>query len=359
MEFLKKLQQFISSKRITHTLLNLMIVLVIILLIITTNDLWIGLLNMIWLVSRPFIVGFAIAFVLNPFINFIDKYLKKRAVSVILTYLAVFAILILIILLVIPLIYESIFEMYPTFNAGLKEIGRFIQNNFNYDISSLTSYIEKSVYQFFNDPTVLDATIDVLNQVLVNLTNFIIYVILAIYMSNIFNSIRQTIKNIAIKIDCNLPIYLKEIDLSLVQYVKAFFIGAIAQAITTMIMYVLIGHPNWLILGVVSGVSSIIPYVGPIIANCLGLITSLGMQSSTIIFLCILIFIQSIVMSYIITPRIYSSRIDLSILWVLFGILSGSSLFGIVGMIIAMPLLVSIKIIYQVYKEHNQDKLSY
>ena len=314
---------------------------------------------MIWLVSRPFIVGFTIAFVLNPFINFIDKYLKKRAVSVILTYLAVFTILILIILLVIPLIYESIFEMYPTFNAGLKEIGRFIQNNFNYDISSLTSYIEKSVYQFFNDPTVLDATIDVLNQVLVNLTNFIIYVILAIYMSNIFNSIRQTIKNIAIKIDCNLPIYLKEIDLSLVQYVKAFFIGAIAQAITTMIMYVLIGHPNWLILGVVSGVSSIIPYVGPIIANCLGLITSLGMQSSTIIFLCILIFIQSIVMSYIITPRIYSSRIDLSILWVLFGILSGSSLFGIVGMIIAMPLLVSIKIIYQVYKEHHQDKLSY
>ena len=108
MEFLKKLQQFISSKRITHTLLNLMIVLVIILLIITTNDLWIGLLNMIWLVSRPFIVGFTIAFVLNPFINFIDKYLKKRAVSVILTYLAVFTILILIILLVIPLILKCI-----------------------------------------------------------------------------------------------------------------------------------------------------------------------------------------------------------------------------------------------------------
>ena len=132
MEFLKKLQQFISSKKITHTLLNLMIVLVIILLIIATNNLWIGLLNMIWLVSKPFIIGFTIAFVLNPFINYIDKYLKKRGVSVILTYLAVLAILILIILLVIPLIYDSIFEMYPTFNAGLKEIGKFIQNNFNY-----------------------------------------------------------------------------------------------------------------------------------------------------------------------------------------------------------------------------------
>ncbi|MEI3326568.1 MAG: AI-2E family transporter [Thomasclavelia sp.] len=220
----------------------------------------------------------------------------------------------------------------------------------------MTSYIQNIVSEFFNDSTVLDTTIDVLNQVLINVTNILIYIILAIYMSSTFNHIRQTIK-ITARIDHQLPGYLKEIDLSLVQYVKAFFIGAIAQAITAMLMYLLIGHPNWLILGVVSGVSSIIPYVGPVIANCLGLITSLGMRTSTIIFLCILIFIQSIVMSYIITPRIYSSRIDLSILWVLFGILSGSSLFGIVGMVIAMPLLVSIKVIYQVYKEHHQDKL--
>ena len=124
-----------------------------------------------------------------------------------------------------------------------------------------------------------------------------------------------------------------------------------------MLMYLLIGHPNWLILGFVSGVSSIIPYVGPIAANCLGLVTSLGMGTTTILALCVLIFIQSIVMSYIITPKIYSSRIDLSIMWVLFGILSGSSLFGMLGMVIAMPLLVSVKVTYQVYKEHHQDKL--
>lgn len=357
MELLNKFLRIISSKKITHTLLNIMIVLAIILLIISTSDLWSGVINAIWLVSRPFIIGFAIAFVLNPLINFVDKYVNKRTISVILIYLASFAILILIISLAVPMIYDSISEMFPAFNAGLKEIGVFVQNNFNYDISSLTSYIQNIVSKFFNDSTVLDTTIDVLNQVLINVTNILIYIILAIYMSSTFNHIRQTIKKITSKIDHDLPTYLKEIDLSLVQYVKAFFIGAIAQAITTMLMYLLIGHPNWLILGFVSGVSSIIPYVGPIAANCLGLITSLGMGTSTIIILCFLIFIQSTIMSYVITPKIYSSRIDLSIMWVLFGILSGSSLFGMLGMVIAMPLLVSIKVIYQVYREHHQDKL--
>ncbi len=80
------------------------------------------------------------------------------------------------------------------------------------------------------------------------------------------------------------------------------------------------------------------------------------MGTTTIVILFILIFIQSTIMSYVITPRIYSSRIDLSIMWVLFGILSGSSLFGIWGMVIAMPLLVSAKITFQVYKENHQNE---
>ena len=79
MEFLKELFKIISSKKITHTLLNVMIVLVILLLIIATGDLWYGVLSAIWLVSKPFIVGFTIAFVLNPLINYIESMLLNEA----------------------------------------------------------------------------------------------------------------------------------------------------------------------------------------------------------------------------------------------------------------------------------------
>ena len=174
MDFFNKFLRIISSKKITHTLLNIMIVLVIMLLIIATHELWNGVISAIWLVSRPFIIGFTIAFVLNPLINFIDTYVKRRSISVMLIYLAALAILILIISLAVPMIYDSISEMFPAFNAGLKEIGIFVKNNFNYDISSLTSYIQNIVSEFFNDSTVLDTTIDVLNQVLINVTNILI-----------------------------------------------------------------------------------------------------------------------------------------------------------------------------------------
>ena len=130
-------------------------------------------------------------------------------------------------------------------------------------------------------------------------------------------------------------------------------IGAIIQGVMACAMFLIIGHPNWILLGLLSGVSSVFPYIGPVAVNGLGIITSLSMGATTIVILCVLIFVQSIVMSYIITPRIYSAQIDLSVMSVLFGILSGSTLFGIWGMIIAMPILVIIKIVYQIYKEHR------
>ena len=140
------------------------------------------------------------------------------------------------------------------------------------------------------------------------------------------------------------PVYLKEINISLIEYIEAFALSALIQGLTTAFVYLVIGHPNWILLGIFSAISSVIPYVGPIVANLLGIVTSITMGATKLIILFVLIFIQ---------PKIYSSKIDLSIMWVLFGILTGSTLFGAWGMIIAMPILVTIKISYRVYRQHN------
>ena len=104
--------------------------------------------------------------------NYIEKYVTKRSIAVTMVYLAAFAILTLLISLAVPMIYESISEMFPAFYSGLGEIGVFVKENFNYDISSLMRHIQNIVNAFFKDSVVLDTTIDVLNQVMINVTNF-------------------------------------------------------------------------------------------------------------------------------------------------------------------------------------------
>ena len=92
------------------------------------------------------------------------------------------------------------------------------------------------------------------------------------------------------KFDKNLPVYLKEINFSLIEYIEAFAISALVQGITTAFVYLTIGHPNWILLGVFSAISSIIPYVGPIVANMLGIVTSITMGTTKLVILLILNF---------------------------------------------------------------------
>lgn len=354
MKFLKKLFNTISSKQITQTLLNLLILLAIMLILDTTKDVWGNALSVIWAVIKPFFIAFVIAFVVNPLINWIQKYVKNRGLAVGFVYVGGLACIVLLISLAVPMIYNSLLEMYPSFESGLKDISHFIKVNFNYDVSSMIVYIETMASDMLKETTFINTTFDFLNQALINITNYLIYLILAIYMSSTYDNIKKSIKSLAKKFEPSLPTYISEVNISLINYVKAFAIGAVAQGITTSIMYLIIGHQNWLLLGIFSAISSIIPYVGPICANVLGIITSLVLGPTKLAFLLILIFIQSTIMSYVIQPKIYSSQIDLSIMWVLFGILSGSTIFGVWGMIIAMPILVTIKIIYRIYMQHHQ-----
>lgn len=353
MKIFKELFKIISSRQITQTLLNILILLFIILLINTTTEVWGGFFSLLWQVLKPFVIAFVIAFVLNPLINWVEKYVKKRALAMICVYVGGITAIFVIIILAIPMVYNSIFELYPAFEDGLIYISKLIEKNLTYDVSHLVTYIQTQVSAFLKTTAVLDTTFEVLNQLLINATNFLIYIILAIYISSQYDAIRQKIKNIASKLDESMPTYLTEINASLNDYIKAFSIGALIQGLSTGLIYIVVGHPNWALIAIVSAISSVIPYIGPIMANLLGVITSITLGTSKLTTLLLLIFIQSNIVPYVIQPKIYSTKINLSIMWVLFGILTGSTLFGPWGMIIAMPLIVTCKITYRVYRQHH------
>ena len=97
MEFVRALMKIVSSKKITQTLINILILMLLLLLLDATSTTWGGIVSSIWLVIKPFVIAFIIAFVLNPFIGWIQKYVKNRGVSVGLVYIGGLAIILLLI----------------------------------------------------------------------------------------------------------------------------------------------------------------------------------------------------------------------------------------------------------------------
>lgn len=359
MNKIQKLLDALSSNKITHILLNVLIIIVIIFLFYMTRVIWATAFSTIWLITRPFLVAFVIAFVLNSLVEWIHDYVPSHGAAVIMVYFGVIALFILILALIIPLLYDSLVSMVPTILNGLNVVKTFMTKNFNIDISQLINRVREFIEGFVSNSNLWNNTFNIFNEIINQIMNWVIYLTLAIYMSFTYNDIRIFIKKQAAKINSKFPSYLTKLDYSLTSYTKAFTISAAIQGITTAFMYLIIGHQNWAVMGILSAVSSFIPYIGPIVANGLGLITSFSLGTGKIIFLIILIFIQSILMGYVVTPKIYSSQIGLSVMTVLFAILSGSTLFGIWGVIVAIPLFVAIKIIYKLIITSDLDEKSY
>ena len=126
-KFLKSLFQVISSKKITQTLLNLLILFLIVLLLDITKEVWGGAFSIFWKIIKPFFVAFAIAYVLNPLIEWVQKYVKNRGLSLIFVYVGIIVCLILIFSQAFLLLFNSVTDLYPPFEAGLIFFSRFVK----------------------------------------------------------------------------------------------------------------------------------------------------------------------------------------------------------------------------------------
>ena len=105
------------------------------------------------------------------------------------------------------------------------------------------------------------------------------------------------------------------------------------------LMYFLVGHSYYKELAVLNALSVIIPYIGPLMSSLVGLLTGYGLPSLQFMVMLLLTLILFLVDSYVIMPRVYSSNTNTKPIWILCAIIIGTNLFGITGMVFAVPLL--------------------
>ena len=159
--------------------------------------------------------------------------------------------------------------------------------------------------------------------------------------------IREKIKYY-VKDNEKLSLVIKNIDNSLSSYLKSIFIITIIETIEYTIIYFLIGHPNFLLIGVLAGFTTIIPYFGALFTNIIALVTA---SNNIILFLLssLVIMICPIFDSYIIDPKIYHKNINISPIATILSIIVCSNLFGIFGIVIAIPSYIVVREIGNVY----------
>lgn len=138
----------------------------------------------------------------------------------------------------------------------------------------------------------------------------------------------------------------KDIDKTLNRYIISQFILSIFMSILTFIVLVVLKVNFPLTLAIINGVFNVIPYFGPILGGIPAILMALLKSPKTALWTMIFIFIIQQIEGNIISPKITGDSVNMHPLLVILLIIIGAKIAGFWGMLLAIPIGVIIKIIY-------------
>ena len=340
----------VSMKKINYKLVNLGLIVGIIFLLYCTGNLWSGVVNKVVDILLPFMFAFAFAYALYPFL---EKMRKKKIPK----WLGILIIVLLILLLAVVVIYiiSSILvgQLANLFGSIIDFVKNLSNNNWDIkivglenDLDSIFKDILANVGSYVSNGAVnvINTSIDVLSKILIGFAAFIYFLIdmdkIRAFVKAFFQRKSDKTYNYVVALDDQMRRYLNGL-------VKVMIISVIEYSLA----YSIIGHPDALLLGFLAGVANLIPYFGGMANNCIAAITAFVISPTLFVKTIIVFAVLSLVDGYVINANVYGKSNSIHPLIVILSVFAGSSLFGIMGIVISFPLAIVIVTTYKYYKD--------
>lgn len=314
-------------------------------------------------IFEPVIWGAVCAFIMNPIMTSTEKFLQRfifrkkprpklcRAIGVVVATLVFIAVIAMIILSVIPEIisafpgiYEGIrYELLPGIgrwadkvladNPSVQEIVNEQLSDFGSTLQKLLSNVVPQLQNF------LTSLFDFANSV----KNFVFGIIIAIYFLLSKESLQVQAKKLIVanfKEDTYRNIFkvTSNTNDKLLNFIYGKVIDSVIIGILCGIGMTIFRMPYVMIISIIVGITNIIPIFGPFIGAIPGTVLVLIAEPKKAIWFIVFIIVLQQLDGNIIGPKILGSKIGLSPFWMLFSIIIFGSMFGIVGMIVGVPL---------------------
>lgn len=346
--------------------------------ILSNLELVLGFLSHFIHLLLPFIIGAIIAFILNIPMTKIESFIKGklknkntklpiRTISITLSLVFFLTFILLICFLLIP-------ELIDNIQLLIKNIPHFFENIQTWILNLAGNYpeIQTKIQEVFKDTTnVNNIMINVLNYIINGSINFITSLIFSLF--TIFTAIVFAVYMLSQKeylhrgVTKMMYAYLKNDHVEKItdiaslsnrtfskfisgQCVEAFILGTIFFVVLTLLRF-----PYALIISVITTVTALIPMFGAMIAMIIGaLLIAVTNPLEAVLFIIVFQVIQQIENNFI-YPKVVGKSVGLASMWTLMAVILGGSMFGIVGMIIGLPLA---SILYAILRKVTNDRLN-
>ncbi len=340
----------INDKKIDYKIVNLAILALIVYLMYHTGNLWIGIFNKFIAIIKPFVIGFAIAYSVYP----ITLKLRKRGLP---KSLAIFIVIITLIFLFIFMGYiistTCVSQISALFNSVSEFVSELSSFNLKINIRSLQEMLNENFKSILDGLTkyVSDGAINLVSSSIEFIGIFLISMAAFIYFLIDMDKIRSGVKTFISKRNKKTYEFIKLLDNEMRNYLGGLIQVMIISVFEYGISYLIIGHPNAIVLGLMAGIATLIPYFGGIATNIVAAITAFIVSPALFVRTVITFFLLSSLDSYIINPHVYGKTNSIPPLATIFALFAGGILFGLLGVFISFPLAIFVFSLFKFYKD--------
>jgi predicted PurR-regulated permease PerM len=138
--------------------------------------------------------------------------------------------------------------------------------------------------------------------------------------------------------------FLRDIDQSLGNYIRGQLLVCLLIGMIATIGFWIMKMKYPLLLGTIIGVTNIIPYFGPIIGAVPAILIAVTISGKMVIYVGVLIFTLQFIEGNLLSPLIVGKSLHMHPVFIMFALLAGGEMGGIVGLILAVPMLAIIKV---------------
>lgn len=311
--------------------------------------------TLLWLlgpVLTPFVIASVLAYALTPMVNSLDGLFKgkvPRVLAVVVVELLFIVLMFSLALLIvpilakeIPLMREQLPALADTFNRWLTPLAQQYGLKVALDVESIKAFVVKYLSANFEDAfgSVL-ASLKLGGSVaLAVIGNAVLVPVALFYLLMDWDQLVARLRAfVPLHLRQSVTSFSNEADAVLGQYLRGQLLVMVAMAVFYTIGMALFGLDLALPIGVFTGLAMFVPYLGFGVGLLLALLAGfLQFASVKALVMVVAVFgIGQIIEGFILTPRLVGQRIGLHPLAVIFALLAFGQLFGLVGVLVALP----------------------
>lgn len=318
---------------------------------------------------KPILIGIAIAYLINPLVKLIDKGLSSAVrnsrirnwIAITISYAIVILFMAVLLYALLPQLFESMMQFVNNINTYAIAVNDLFKQlsisaeDRGIDVDSIVKagngYVENAVSWLTNNAgTMLGRSVSYGSSAVSLLISFILSIYFLLSKKMLLEGIDRLMGLILKAERCtNIKHFLARCNMIVTRFIVDDLLDALIVGVANFIFMTVMDMPYKVLISVVVAVTNLAPTFGPFVGAFIGGFVLLFASPSHVIPFEIFTLILQLCDGYVLKPKLFGDTLGVPGVWMVSGIVLGGELFGVLGILIAVPTVGIITFVYRDY----------